>query len=144
MKQIVMMDPADLTPYENNPRDNEGAVEAVANSIREFGFKAPIIVDRDHVIIAGHTRLKAALSLGLKEVPVIVADDLTEEQAKLARRYVEDIYICYDGDAAGQNATLRGLEILKSHGLKVRVISLPNGEDPDEIIEDLKQALDKA
>lgn len=85
MSQIVMMDTADLTPYENNPRDNDGAVEAVANSIREFGFKAPIIVDRDHVIIAGHTRLKAALSLGLKEVPVIVADDLTEEQVRAYR-----------------------------------------------------------
>lgn len=85
MKQIVMMDPADLKPYENNPRDNDGAVEAVANSIREFGFKAPIIVDRDHVIIAGHTRLKAALSLRLKEVPVIVADDLTEEQVRAYR-----------------------------------------------------------
>ena len=85
MNQIVMMDPADLTPYENNPRDNDGAVEAVANSIREFGFKAPIIVDRDHVIIAGHTRLKAALALGLESVPVIVADDLTEEQVKAYR-----------------------------------------------------------
>ena len=85
MSQIVMMDPADLTPYDNNPRDNDGAVEAVANSIREFGFKAPIIVDRDRVIIAGHTRLKAALSLGLREVPVIVADDLTEEQARAYR-----------------------------------------------------------
>lgn len=85
MNQVVMMDPADLTPYENNPRDNDGAVEAVANSIREFGFKAPIIVDRDHVIIAGHTRLKAALSLGLKEVPVIVADDLSPEQVRAYR-----------------------------------------------------------
>ena len=83
--RIEMRDPASLTPYENNPRDNDCAVEAVARSIEEFGFKNPIIVDRHGVIIAGHTRLKASLSLGLEEVPVIVADDLTDEQCKALR-----------------------------------------------------------
>lgn len=81
-KKIVMMKIGDVKPYENNPRKNDEAVEYVANSIKEFGFKNPIIVDKDHVIIAGHTRLKAAQKLGLKEVPVIVAGDLTEEQVK--------------------------------------------------------------
>jgi ParB/RepB/Spo0J family partition protein len=71
-----------LVPYENNPRINEAAVEHVARSIAEYGFKVPIVVDKDMVIIAGHTRLEAAKSLGLKTVPVIVADDLTEQQAK--------------------------------------------------------------
>ena len=76
---------SDVIPYENNPRDNENAVEKVAESIREFGFKVPIIVDKGGVIVAGHTRLEAAKLLGLKKVPVIVADDLTEEQVKAFR-----------------------------------------------------------
>ena len=83
--RIVMMAPGEITPYEKNPRLNDGAVDYVANSIREFGFRQPIVVDKDHVIIAGHTRLKAAIKLHLKEVPVIVADDLTPEQVKAYR-----------------------------------------------------------
>ena len=75
----------ELKPYENNPRHNDEAAKYVANSIREFGFKVPIIIDKDNVIIAGHTRLKAAELLGLEEVPCIRADDLTEEQAKAFR-----------------------------------------------------------
>ena len=74
-----------LIPYENNPRNNDGAVEADANSIREFGFKVPIVVDRNGVIVAGHTRMKAAQRLGLKTVPVVVADDLNPEQVQAFR-----------------------------------------------------------
>lgn len=74
-----------LKPYENNPRDNDGAVEAVANSIREFGFRNPILAKADGEIIAGHTRLKAAVALGLEEVPVIICGDLTDEQARALR-----------------------------------------------------------
>ena len=83
--QVTYMETADLTPYENNPRRNDGAVEAVAASIREFGFKVPVIVDANNVVVAGHTRLKAAKRLGLSTVPVIVADDLTPEQVKAFR-----------------------------------------------------------
>jgi hypothetical protein len=79
------MSTKDIKPYEKNPRINDNAVDAVANSIREFGFKQPIVVDKDNVIIAGHTRWKAAKKLKMKEVPVIVASDLTEEQAKAYR-----------------------------------------------------------
>lgn len=75
----------DLKPYENNPRNNDAAVDAVANSIKEFGFKVPIVIDKDNVIVAGHTRLKAAEKLGLDEVPCIVADDLTPEQVQAFR-----------------------------------------------------------
>ena len=82
---MVMMPPDDIKPYDKNPRKNDDAVRFVANSIREFGFRQPIIVDRDMVIICGHTRWKAAKSLKMKEVPVIVADDLTEEQVKAYR-----------------------------------------------------------
>ena len=75
----------ELKPYEKNPRRNDEAVKFVASSIKEFGFKVPIIVDKDMVIIAGHTRYKAAKKLKLKEVPVIMADDLTDEQVKALR-----------------------------------------------------------
>ena len=75
----------EIVPYENNPRHNDGAVDAVAASITEFGFKVPIIIDQNNIIVTGHTRLKAALKLGMAEVPCIVADDLTEEQVKAFR-----------------------------------------------------------
>lgn len=74
-----------LTPYENNPRNNDEAVEPVANSISEFGFKVPIVATSDGEIINGHTRWKAAKKLKLKTVPVIIADDLTEEQVRAFR-----------------------------------------------------------
>ncbi len=83
--EIINIDINKLKPYKNNPRKNDEAVEYVANSIKEFGFKVPIIVDKDYEIIAGHTRLKAAKQLGLKEVPCIIADDLTEKQVKAFR-----------------------------------------------------------
>lgn len=75
----------DIKPYEKNPRKNEEAVGAVAASIKEFGFKVPIVIDSAGVIVAGHTRYKAAKRLGLAEVPCIVADDLTPEQIKAFR-----------------------------------------------------------
>lgn len=75
----------EIRPYDNNPRRNDEAAKAVANSIREFGFQSPIIVDRDGVIIAGHTRYKAARRLKLQTVPVIVAGELTPEQVKALR-----------------------------------------------------------
>ena len=87
MKEMVIesIRTSDLVPYDNNPRLNDTAVEYVANSIREFGFKVPLVIDKDNVIIAGHTRLKAAELLGLQEVPCIRANDLTEEQVKAFR-----------------------------------------------------------
>lgn len=82
---IIEMPVGDLIPYENNPRKNDEAVEKVALSISAFGFKVPIVIDKEHVIVTGHTRLKAAKKLGLKTVPCILADDLTEEQIKAFR-----------------------------------------------------------
>lgn len=75
----------ELIPYVNNPRNNDQAVDAVASSIKNFGFKVPIVIDSKNEIINGHTRLKAAKKLGIEEVPVIVADDLTEDQIKAFR-----------------------------------------------------------
>ena len=83
--EIINKKIEEIIPYENNPRHNDEAVEYVAKSIKEFGFKVPIIIDRNNVIITGHTRLKAAKKLGLKEVPTIMADDLTEEQINAFR-----------------------------------------------------------
>ncbi|HER6009663.1 TPA: ParB N-terminal domain-containing protein [Streptococcus pyogenes] len=76
---------SEITPYKNNPRNNDEAVGPVAESIKEFGFKVPIVVDKNGEIINGHTRYKAAQKLGLETVPVIVADDLSEEQIKAFR-----------------------------------------------------------
>lgn len=83
--QIIYKSIYELKPYKNNPRNNDGAVDAVAASIKEFGFKVPIVIDANGEIIAGHTRLKAAKKLGLKEVPCIIADDLTPDQIKAFR-----------------------------------------------------------
>ena len=75
----------DLKPYENNPRINDDAIDKVADSIREFGWKVPVVIDKNNIIVAGHTRLKAAQKLGLDKVPCIIADDLTPEQVKAFR-----------------------------------------------------------
>lgn len=82
---IVYKSVDELIPYVNNPRDNSGAVDAVASSIKNFGFKVPIVVDRGNEIVTGHTRLLAAKKLGMKKVPVIVADDLTQNEVKAFR-----------------------------------------------------------
>jgi hypothetical protein len=84
-KQIIYKKVVELVPYENNPRNNDEAVDYVANSIKQFHFQVPIIIDKDNVVVAGHTRLKACKKLGIEEVPCIVADDLTEDQIKAFR-----------------------------------------------------------
>lgn len=83
--EIINVKVDELKEYENNPRNNDEAVRAVENSIKEFGFKVPIVIDENNVIVAGHTRIKACRNLGIEEVPCIVANDLTEEQIKAFR-----------------------------------------------------------
>lgn len=82
---IIEMSVEELIPYENNPRKNDDAVEKVALSISAFGFKVPIVIDANNVIVTGHTRLRAAKKLGITTVPCIKADDLTDEQIKAFR-----------------------------------------------------------
>ena len=82
---IEWMDPAELTPYEHNPRLNDGAIDAVWASIAEFGWRQPLVVDRNRVLIVGHTRWKAAMKNHCAKVPVVVAADLTEAQVKAYR-----------------------------------------------------------
>lgn len=98
--KIIEKKLTDIKPYENNPRNNDNAVEYVAASIDEFGFKVPILIDKNSVIVAGHTRYKAAEKLGLEKVPCIIADDLTPEQIKafrLADNKVSELST-WDGD----------------------------------------------
>jgi ParB-like chromosome segregation protein Spo0J len=83
--EIITRKLSEIKPYEKNPRKNDQAVEAVANSIKEFGWQQPLVIDKDGIIIIGHTRLKAAKSLGMDEVPCVVASDLTDEQIKALR-----------------------------------------------------------
>ena len=83
--QIVEKKISELVEYKNNPRINDDAVEYVMRSIKAFRFKVPIIVDKHNVIVAGHTRLKAAIKLGLESVPCVIADDLTEDEVKAYR-----------------------------------------------------------
>lgn len=97
--QVIDRPLADIRPYENNPRENMDAVEKVAESIKQFGFQQPIVVDKAGVIIAGHTRYLAAQQLGFETVPVVVAD-LSEEKARAYRladnRVAEYSYWDYD------------------------------------------------
>ena len=83
--KLVTMKLTEIIPYKNNPRKNDGAVNAVAESIRQCTYIAPIIVDEGHVILAGHTRYKALKALGYEEVQCLVCDGLTDEQKKKYR-----------------------------------------------------------
>lgn len=104
--QVQELAIADLVPYERNPRNNDNAVDAVAKSIKTFGFKIPIVIDKDNVVVCGHTRLKAAKKLKLKTAPCIVADDLTEEQIKAFRLADNKV-----GEIATWNDELLSLEL---------------------------------
>lgn len=102
--EIVNKKLEELKPYEKNPRQNDDAVEYVANSIKQFGFKVPLVIDKNNVIVAGHTRYKASKQLGLKEVPCIVADDLTPAQIKafrIAENKTNDL-ASWDDDLLGE------------------------------------------
>ena len=83
--QIIVKNINEIEPYANNPRLNEDAVPALMESIKQFGWKVPIVIDRNNVIVAGHTRYKAAQRLKIKDIPCIVADDLTDDQIKAYR-----------------------------------------------------------
>ena len=108
---IVMMKISNLHNYENNPRKNDKAVDAVANSIKSFGFKVPIIIDKNNVLVCGHTRVKAAKKLGIDEVPCIIADDLTEEQIKAFRIADNKTAELADWDVDKLIDELKGIEI---------------------------------
>ena len=109
--QVIYKKVDDLVPYENNPRNNDEAVEAVANSIKEFGFGSPIVIDEKGEIINGHTRLKSAKLIGLNEVPTVTIDWLTEEQKKAYRLADNKTGELADWDLIKLNEELEGLNI---------------------------------
>ena len=84
----------ELIPYVNNPRNNKNAIDKVASSIKNFGFKVPVIIDKNNEIVTGHTRILAAKKLKLIEVPCVVADDLTDAQIK-AFRIADNKVLCF-------------------------------------------------
>ena len=108
---IVEKKITELSPYKNNPRHNDNAVQYVANSIKEFGFRVPIVIDSDGTIVCGHTRYKAAKSLGLKNVPCVVADDLTPEQIKAFRLADNKVGELSEWDIGSLDIELGGLDI---------------------------------
>ena len=111
--KIIEMNISEVIPYANNPRDNSKAVDAVAASIREFGFKVPVVIDRNNILITGHTRLEAAKKLGITKIPAIRAADLTEAQVKafrLADNKVGEIATWDDSLLAGELQALDDLD----------------------------------
>jgi site-specific DNA-methyltransferase (adenine-specific) len=126
-----------IKPYEKNPRINDNAVPFVANSIKEFGFKVPIVVDSNYVIIGGHTRYKAAQKLGLETVPVIVADDLSEAQVKAFRLADNKVAEIAEWDDALLGFELKELEDVFNFDMDpfgfqdIVVQEQPTGDDDD-------------
>lgn len=120
-----------LKPYPNNPRNNDEAAEAVAASLSEFGWQQPIVVDKDFVIIAGHTRMKAAEKLGLDKVPVVVAKDLTKEQVK-AYRLADN----KTAELAGWNFELLDLELAGIKTIDMAALGFEIETDEEEAQDD--------
>lgn len=83
--KVIDVQLEDIKPYPNNPRRNDAAVDAVAESIKNFGVLVPIVLDKNNVIVAGHTRYKAFKKLGWESVPCVMADGLTDEQVRAFR-----------------------------------------------------------
>lgn len=111
--KITELDINEIIPYANNPRNNAAAIDAVAASIREFGFKVPVVIDRNNILITGHTRLEAAKKLGLEKIPAIRAADLTEAQVKayrLADNKVAEIATWDDSALAAELQALDDLD----------------------------------
>lgn len=125
--KIVEKKITDIKPYERNPRRNDDAVRYVAESIREFGWKQPIVIDTDGVIIAGHTRYKAAKKLNCKTVPCMIADDLTEEQIKAYRLADNKV-----AEAAEWDFDLLDLEIVDLPSFDMTVFGFEFEEEPEE------------
>ena len=123
----------DIKPYEKNPRRNDEAVKYVAESIKQFGFKVPIVVDSAGVIVAGHTRYKAAKKLGLKMVPCVVAADLTDEQIRAYRLADNKV-----SEAAEWNFGLLGSELDDIFGIDMSDFGFEFDDEPgpDELTDD--------
>ena len=124
-----------LIEYADNPRNNDTAVEAVANSIEEFGFKVPLVIDKNYIIVAGHTRLKAAKRLGLTKVPCIIADDLNEEQIKAFRLADNKVGELATWDFEKLNAELEGIADIDMTAFGFEALAEELTADEDEVPE---------
>lgn len=140
---IIDININEIKEYENNPRHNENAVEPVANSIKEFGFKVPIILDKNNIIVAGHTRLKAAQLLGMDTVPCLIADDLTEEQIKAFRLADNKVGEIAEWDFAKLEEELMTIEnidmSLFEFDVDVEVIPEEDDFDVEEALEEIEE-----
>lgn len=133
--QIIEKKLEELKVYENNPRNNDKAVNAVAESILQFGFKVPIIIDKDDVIVCGHTRLKASKKLGLDTVPCIIADDLTDEQIKAFRLADNKTAELAEWDFAKLETELKELAEM-DFDMSAFEFDVSDFEEPKEVVED--------
>lgn len=131
--EILEMNVDDLIPYENNPRKNDTAVEKVALSISAFGFKVPIVIDSNNVIVTGHTRAKAAKKLGLTTVPCIKADDLTDEQIKAFRLADNKVSEFSEWD---DEKLLAELEALGDVDMSLYGFDFPDDDEDDDDTDD--------
>ena len=123
----------DIKPYENNPRHNDEAVEGVKESIKQFGFKIPIVIDKNNVIVCGHTRYKASVALGLNEIPCIRADDLTENQIKAFRIADNKVSEVAEWDIEKLQIELEDISIdMSSFGIDLDSISSIDISDDDD------------
>ena len=123
----------DLKPYEKNPRKNDDAVQYVANSIKEFGFKVPIVIDKDNNIVCGHTRWKACKKLKIDTVPCVVADDLTEEQIRAYRLAYNRV-----AEKAEWDLALLDTELAEIETIDMTLLGFDDKEEetPQEVVED--------
>lgn len=140
--QIVYKRVDELREYDNNPRKNDSAVDAVAASIDLAGFKVPMVIDSDGIIVAGHTRLKAAKQLGMTEVPCIIADDLTEEQIQAFRLADNKVSELAEWDFAKLEAELM---MLADTDIDMTVFGFEDFdlEEPEEVVEDEAPEVDE-
>lgn len=142
--KIIDIPIGQIKPYDRNPRNNDAAVEPVAASIREFGFKQPIVVDAKNVIICGHTRYRAAKRLGLETVPVLVADDLSPAQVKayrLADNKTGEAAEWLPDELAAELGDLQGAMDMSEFGFDLGDVDLSISElpQPEESGEDEQQ-----
>lgn len=139
---IKMMSLEDIKPYENNPRNNDNAVELVANSISEFGFKVPIVIDKENTIVCGHTRYKACRLLGIEEVPCVIADDLNEEQIKAFRLADNKVSESAEWDWAKLNLELEDINFIDMQDFGFEFIDedehLTNQDSTQKLVENIE------
>lgn len=130
MVTITYRDVSDINPYAKNPRRNDVAVDAVAESIKEFGFLNPIIIDNKNEVVAGHTRLKAAKKIGLKKVPCILADELNDEQV-MAFRIADN----KTAEIANWDFELLDIELKSIENIDMEMFGFVDGEISEEVID---------